>query len=136
MNRRILTGEQIKKLSQNKNVSRCGSKSIRYSKEFKKTAIQQYNEEGLTAVEIFESAGFDLDVVGKRMPNKLMHQWNKVFRMRLAKLLSQEEHLSIETAQKKIRSGNQLRTLKAKVAYLEAENDFLAKLRARKRKSS
>lgn len=136
MNRRILTKEQIKKLSQNKNVSRCGSKSVRYTKEFKKTAIQQYNEEGLAAVAIFESAGFDLEVIGKRMPNKLMHQWNKVFRMRMAKLLSQEERLPMETVRKRIISGREFRTLKAKVAYLTAENDFLAELRARKRKSS
>lgn len=137
MNRRILTGEQIKKLSQNKNVSRCGSKSVRYCKEFKKIAIQQYNEEGLSAVGIFESAGFDLEVIGKRAPNKLMHCWNKVFRMSRANAQpSSVESLPMETAQKRIISGREFRTLKAKVAYLEAENDFLAKLRARKRKSS
>ena len=35
---------------------------------------------------------------------------------------------------KRIGSGREVRNLRAKVAYLQAENDFLAQLRAQKRK--
>lgn len=133
MNRRTFTSEQIKKLSKNKNVARCGSTSVRYRKHFKATALQQYNEEGLTAVGIFESAGFDLDVIGARKPNKLMHQWNKALRVKMGDESTRQDTERIEVTAKRIKSGREIRTLKAKVAYLEAENSFLAQLRARKR---
>lgn len=132
MNRRIITSEQVKKLAKNKNVARCSSKSVRYSKDFKATAIKQYHEEGLSAVEIFESAGFDLDVIGIRAPHRLMHQWNRALRINTKNSF---RHIAEKSGimVKRIRSGRELRKLKVKVAYLEAENDFLAQLRARKR---
>jgi len=134
MDRRTFTSEQIKKLSGNKNVARCGSTSVRYNKNFKVRAVRQYNEEGLTAVGIFESAGFDLNVIGIRKPNKLMHQWNKALRVKMDDESTRQDTKRIEVTAKRIRSGREIRTLKAKVAYLEAENSFLAKLRAGKRK--
>lgn len=133
MNRKIFTSEQIQRLSKNKNVRRCGSKSVRYTKSFRASAIKQYNEEGLAAVEIFESAGFDLDIIGKRRPNKLMHHWNKVARAE-GILPAAEKIVVVRNGEKKIRNGHTMRALKAKVAYLEAENDFLEQLRARIRK--
>ena len=57
---RFLTPDQLRELSKNKNVRRCSSKSISYTKEFKTTAVRLYNEEGMSAVEIFRLAGFDL----------------------------------------------------------------------------
>ena len=108
-----------------------------YRKSFKAAALRQYNEEGLSAVEIFESAGFDLDVIGIRKPNKLMHQWNKAIRTKNGSGFVPQGAEKVEQAEnieKKIRSGSKLRALKAKIAYLEAENDFLAQLRARIRK--
>lgn len=131
MNRKTLTKEQIKKVSRNKNVSRCGPSSIRYAKQFKLKALKQYNEDGLGAVEIFEAAGFDLDVIGARTPNRLMNQWNTALKPSREK---ETPLRRIKIADKRIGRGRELRHLKAKVAYLEAENDFLAQLRARKRK--
>lgn len=133
MNRRVFTTEQIKKLSKNKNVVRCGATSVRYTRSFKASALRQYNEEGLTAVEIFQGAGFDLTVIGKRAPNRLMNQWNGVLRPKKDDELVLHSTEKTEIITKRIRSGRDIRGLKAKVAYLEAENDFLAKLRAGKR---
>lgn len=126
---RILTDEQVKSILKNKNVRRCSNKSIRYKKKFKETAMELYNKEGLAAVEIFKLAGFDLSVIGKRMPNKLMNQWNTAKRPRIASRLPFRVKPSVE-----ITKGDNIRRLKNRVAYLEAENGFLAKLRARKRK--
>lgn len=130
MNRKILTDEQIKKLSKNKNVRRCGAKSVRYKKSFKLTALRKYHEEGLNAVEIFQEAGFDLSVIGIRRPNKLMHQWNRAFGPKDKPIQSGNPGITIE----RIKSRRAMKNLEAKVAYLEAENCFLAKLRAGKRK--
>jgi len=130
MSKRILSGEQLKVLTKNKNVQRCSSKSIRYKKGFKEKALDLYNKEGLAAVEIFESAGFDLDVIGKRTPNKLMNQWNDSLKPKSA-ILRQIVKPKIS---EKVRRENNTRRLKNRIAYLEAENDFLEKLRAGKRK--
>jgi len=131
MNRRTFTKEQIKKISRNKNVSRCGPNSVRYTKQFKLKALKQYNEDGLSAVEIFEVAGFDLGVIGTRAPNRLMNQWNKAQRPNRQ---TETPLHKAKIAAKRMGRGRELKHLKAKVAYLEAENDFLAQLRARKRK--
>ena len=128
MSRRILTQEQVAIISKNKNVRRCSSKSIRYRKEFIAKSLDLYNKEGMAATEIFQLAGFDLEVIGKRVPNKLMHHWNKSLRSHV-KIQRPKLKLSEEAKQE-----NNIRRLKARVAYLEAENDFLAKLRARKRR--
>ena len=128
MIRRTFTNEQIKKLSKNKNVRRCGAKSVRYTRSFKAEALKKYNEDGLSAVEIFKEAGFDLNVIGIRKPNKLMNQWNKAFGPRPVR----QENAGITV--KRIENRRVMKNLEAKVAYLEAENDFLAKLRAGKRK--
>ena len=125
---RALTCEQVKILRQNKNVRRCSSKSVTYKKKFKEEAIKLYNEEGLAAVEIFQQAGFDLDIIGKRTPNRLMHQWKTALRPH-EQIKRFKPNLPDE-----IKAENNINRLRAKVAYLQAENDFLAKLRARKRK--
>jgi len=131
MTKQKFTREQIKRISKNKNFSRCGAYSVRYAKQFKLQALRQYNEQGLSAVEIFEAAGLDLRLIGIRTPNRLINQWN-------AALRPEREHETplhkAKIAHKRIGRGRELRNLKAKVAYLEAENDFLAQLRAGKRK--
>jgi len=131
MSKQKFTKEQIARISRNKNVSRCGPYSIRYAKQFKLQALRQYNEDGLGAVEIFEAAGFDLRLIGIRTPNRLMNQWNTALRPNR----KHETPLhKAKIANKRIGRGRELRNLKAKVAYLEAENDFLAQLRVGKRK--
>ncbi len=130
MNRKIFTGEQIKTLSKNKNVARCSSKSVRYKKAFKLTALKKYHEEGLSSVGIFQEAGFDLNLIGIRKPNKLMNQWNKAFKEE--NKLRQADNSGIVI--KRVKSRRITKDLEAKVAYLEAENRFLVKLRAGKRK--
>jgi len=49
-----------------------------------------------------------------------MNQWNRAFRVK-----KEKEPAPPEVAEKRIRNGGELRDLKAKVEYLEAENRFL-----------
>jgi hypothetical protein len=129
MNRKTFTSDQMKNISKNRNVARCGDRSVRYSRGFKALALRQYNEEGLSAIGIFLEAGFDLGVIGKRTPNRLMNQWNTALRPRIVR----QPEESTDMAAKRARNRRDIKTLEAKVAYLEAENRFLAKLRAGKR---
>ena len=133
MNRKIFTDEQIKELSRNKNVRRCGAKSVRYKRSFKESALRLYHEEGLSAVEIFKNAGFDLNIIGIRKPNKLMHQWSRAPWAKKDQGLSLQEGEKTEVIMKRIGSRREVDHLKAKVEYLETENRFLAQLRAGKR---
>ena len=133
MNRRTFTTEQIKNLSENKNVDRCGLRSVRYTMDFKASALKKYNEEGLSAVEIFEAAGFDLTVIGKRAPNRLMNQWNASLRPKKDRELILQDQNKAKVAIKRIKNIRETRNFKAKLVYLEAENNFLKRLRAVKR---
>lgn len=118
----MFTSVQIRTLSKNKNVSRCGSTTIRYAREFRQSALKLYNKGGLSAVEIFQNAGINLDIIGKRSPNKLMHQWRATLKGDPGK------------AKPVKRPNKDLKMLRAQVAYLKAENHFLAKLRAKKKR--
>ena len=121
MKKKPYTREQIRKLSKNKNISHCGA-TVRYANAFKQAAIKQYNE-GLSAVEIFQNAGIDLEVIGKYAPNHLMSQWRKALQVDLDKEPSPLNH-----------PHNSLERLRLQVAYLKAENHFLAQLRAQKKR--
>lgn len=130
MSKRIFTKEQIEELLKNENVVRVG-KSIVYSKDFKVKAVELY-EQGFRPQEIFRQAGFDLNVIDKRKPKSLMRDWNRIYR------LKGEGGLKTETRgknggrpkTKNITDVEKIRYLEAENAYLKAENDFLAKLRA------
>ncbi len=131
MSRKTFTTAQRTSIAENHNVSRCGPNSIRYTKQFKLKALQQYNEDGLGAAEIFEAAGLDPGIIGTRTPSRLMNQWNTALWPGRERAMPLHQ---TKMANKRMGRGRELRHLKAKVAYLEAENDFLAQLRAGKRK--
>jgi len=122
MDKQTYTPEQIRLLSKNKSIAHCGKSSVRYTAAFKQAALKQYNA-GLSAVEIFQNAGIDLTIIGKRAPNRLMNQWRTALRVNLDK---DENPLN--------RPNNSLEMLRSQVAYLKAENHFLALFRAKKKR--
>jgi transposase-like protein len=121
MERRKLTESQARALSGNRNVARVGHASVMYARTFKQEAMRLYGEGGLSAVEIFRNAGIDLEAIGKRTPNRLMNQWRKALRAGPERLADPLGH-----------PNNNLEMLRTQVAYLKAENHFLAQARARK----
>lgn len=133
MSKRIFTKEQIEGLLKNTNVSRCSERSITYSKKFKMNAVKLYKE-GLTSTEIFAEAGFDTRIIGRKTPKECLRNWNRIYRTKGL------EGLAIETRgrgggrpkTKNLTDIEKIKYLEAKVAYLKAENDFLAKLRAKR----
>ncbi len=137
MSKRNLTKEQVEALLKNDHVIKCSNKAITYNKEFKVLAIKQYNEEGLTSKEIFERAGFDLNVIGKDNPKGLLRDWNKKYRDKGIKGLLTEARGKGggggRPKSKGITDKDKIKFLETKVAYLKAENDFLARLRNRKK---
>jgi hypothetical protein len=137
MSKRKLTDEQISELLKNENVARCSAKSISYSKSFMIAAVHKYNE-GSCATQIFKEAGFDLSVIGKHGPDDRLHCWRKIYKTKGA------DRLRIETRGKHHGGGrprtidltdaDKIKRMSIEIAYLKAENDFLAKLRAAKKR--
>lgn len=111
-------------------------KSITYSTDFKIRAVKLYNEQGLTSTEIFRQEGFDLNLIGKDKPKDCLRRWNKIYRDRGEKGLAIETRGRLGGRPKKPRDKtdkDRIKRLEAEIAYLKAENDFLAKLRAKRR---
>jgi hypothetical protein len=128
MNKKIFTEEEIKQLSQNRNILKCSSKAITYNKKFKVFAVKEY-EKGKTTTQIFEDAGFDLDIIGKDIPQARIRAWKKIYREKGKQGLLNETRGSNGGRLKKTINENDKEILKMKVAYLEAENSFLRKMR-------
>lgn len=134
MSKRRFTAEQIADLQMNNNVARCSDKAITYDKDFKLRAIKQYIDDGLSAKQIFKDAGFDLNIIGQDKPKTCLKDWRRVFKIKGAAGLMLEARgrgggrpRTIE-----LTDAKKIEYLEAKVAYLKAENDFLAKLRAKR----
>lgn len=138
MSKRRFTIDQIVELSKNVNVAKCSEKSITYGKEFKLRAVKQYQEEGYSPGMIFEEAGFDIYLIGKEVPDDSLLRWRRVYTAKGVQGLNME-------ARGKHRKGGRPKTrgltdtdkikrMAIEIAYLKAENDFLAKLRAAKKR--
>lgn len=132
MSKRRFTQDQIKELLQNPNVETCSEKSISYNKDFKVLAIKQ-KQNGLSNMEIFKQAGFNVGLIGRETPERCLHSWKKVFNNKGL------NELSIETRGRSKGGGRprvnwqnekeKIKYLETQIAYLKVENDFLAKLR-------
>ena len=84
---------------------------------------------------IFEEAGFDLNVLGKDKPKDCLRRWKRIYNQKGKKGLEEEKRGSFGGRPKvKFKSQEEeIKYLKTKIAYIKAENDFLAKLRGLKR---
>jgi transposase-like protein len=138
MSKRRFTIAQIAELSQNKSVSKCSAKSITYSNDFKLLAIKKYYEKGHSARMIFEEAGLDRRLIGLDVPDACLKRWRKIYKTK------GEDRLKVETRGKHSNGGrlktkgvtgtNKIKRMEIEIAYLKAENDFLVKLRAAKKR--
>lgn len=134
MSKRRFTAEQIANLLKTGNVARCSDKAITYSKDFKIKAVRQYQDEGISAKQIFKEAGFDLGVIGKDKPKACLQDWRRIFKIKGINGLETETRGrgGGRPKVKELTDAKKIEYLEAKVAYLKAENDFLAKLRAKR----
>ena len=136
MSKKRFTKEQREELLKNNNIAACSEKSITYSKDFKQRAVKQYNEEGLSSCEIFEKAGFDIELIGRTKPKECLVAWNKIYRTKGIKALSTETRGKGGGRPKKVKDKSdkdKIKRLELEIEYLKAENDFLAKLRAKRK---
>ncbi len=138
MSKRRFTEAQVIELSKNMNISKCSDKSITYSKEFKVLAVKKYHEEGCSPVMIFREAGFDRQLIGKNVPDDCLQRWRKIYKNKGLNALNTETR-GISSPGRPLKSkwtsdSEKIKYLEIEIAYLKAENDFLVKLRAAKKR--
>ena len=130
----IYSAEQLKDLRANPNVKRCSERSITYASAFKQKAVKQYYEQGLSPRQIFIQAGFDLATLGQYKPKDCLKLWRKIYKVKGLAVLGSEidqRGKNRKGKQKPKYDESNPEYLKAKIAYLEAENDFLRKLKTK-----
>lgn len=135
MSKRRFSEKEINGLLANPNISKCSNKAITYNKAFKIEAVRQYNEEGKISTEIFQEAGFDLKIVGKDTPKRCLKCWRKIYKVKGPSGLSQETRGRSGGRPKStgLSDAERIEYMEAEIAYLKAENSFLAQLRAKRR---
>jgi transposase-like protein len=139
MSKRLFTPEQIEDLLRNSNVIKCSPKSISYSQGFKIRAVKQHKE-GMTPGQIFTVAGFDKNFASSRTANDCLWSWRRKFKLRgeFGLLVDGRGRPSGDKGRgqmaKELSDSDKIKRLEVEVAYLKAENDFLAKLRTAKKR--
>lgn len=135
MNENKFSEEQIKELLCNCNVKKCSKKAITYNKDFKIRAARQYIEEGKTANQIFRDAGFNIKTIRRHTPYGCLTRWKRIFKIKGEEGLKNDgrnKNSNGKSKTKGMTEAKRIEWLETEVAYLKAENSFLAKLRARK----
>lgn len=137
MSKRILGEEKINEMLANPQVEKCTSKSIAYTSTFKLEAVRQY-EAGLSAKEIFANAGINLLILDPDHPRECLKRWRKIVKRKGLGALGEENRGKNggRPRTKNLTDKQRIEYLEAKVAYLKAENSFLAKLRAKRAESN
>lgn len=132
--RTIFSGEELAALKRNPCVFNCTERSVNYTFEFKKRALELYAE-GVSAKEIWRRAGFDVSKWKKHYFRLTIRDWRRVVKRGGLEGLTRHGGIQFDRGPNKEES-DRLKRLELQVRYLKAENDFLAKLRAKRAESN
>lgn len=131
--RTIYTNQQIRKLRKNPCVFDCDRHFIYYTYEFKIRALDLYNQ-GIKPNEIWKRSGFDIGIWKKKYCNSTVKDWRKLVRKGGLQRLHARGGVQSDRGSKEEKA--KIKRLELQIKYLEAENDFLAKLRAKRAESN
>ncbi len=126
--------EDIEKLKKNPCVFGCTDKFVNYTYEFKKRALELHAE-GVTAKVIWLRSGFDVGKWRKSYFTDTLKDWKKIVRKNGLEGLQKHGGIQSDRGPNKT-DKDKIRRLQLQVKYLEAENGFLAKLRAKRAESN
>lgn len=135
--RKEFTKEEVEKLRANEGVLKCTSKSVTFTQEFKAMSMERYDE-GWTPIQIFQEAGLDINLIGRKVPKWCIGRWKRQLKTKGGLKDNRGKHAGGGGGRKKKESipkdeKERMKYMEAKIAYLEAENAFLAELRAKER---
>lgn len=131
--RTIFSSDEITELLRNPCVFKCSSRSIHYTYEFKRRALALYDQ-GISPNEIWRRAGFTVSKWKKGYCNYTIKDWRRLVKKGGFERLTVAGGMPSDNGSKT--EKDRIRRLELQIAYLSAENDFLAKLRAKRAESN
>lgn len=131
--RTIFTSEQIAQLRKNPCVWHVTERSIHYTYDFKKRALDLYTK-GIKPDDIWRQAGFDVSIWKKNYCRYTLKDWRRLVKKGGLESLTKPSGVQSDGGHRRARSpeNDRVRRLELQVQYLEAENSFLARLRAKR----
>lgn len=126
------TLKQIEELQRNPNVKKVSEKSITYQDSFKEHFISEVNK-GKPPRVIFEEAGFDTTILGKRY-NKASDRWKQQVN-RLEGLKDTRKGSSGRPRTRHLSQEEIIERQRAEIEYLKQERDFLLELKRLERQA-
>jgi transposase-like protein len=129
--------EQIARLQKHPCVWGVSERRISYTYEFKKRALDLYAQGGMPD-DIWRQAGFDISIWKKHYCTYTLKDWRRMVKREGLESLTKPSGVQADGGYQRARSpkADRVRRLELQVRYLEAENDFLAKLRANRAESN
>ena len=128
MSKKLFTDEEVNILSKNKYVKNVTNKGITYTDEFKKLFIIE-NESGKFPRQIFEDAGFDIDILGMKRIKSSGSRWRAAYKYGGANgLQDNRKYNTGRPTTKNLSLEEKYARLEAQIKLLKAENELLKKL--------
>lgn len=135
--RTTYSDEQITLLKNHPCVWHVSRKTISYTYEFKKHALDMYAQ-GMKPDDIWRQAGFDIHIWKKDYCRYTLKDWRKLVEKGGLESLTRPSGVQADGGYQKAAAPEEdrVRRLELQVRYLEAENAFLARLRAKRAESN
>jgi transposase len=135
--RTIYSDEQIVRLTQHPCVWHVSRRTMSYTYEFKKRALELHTQ-GIKPDDIWKQSGFDISIWKKDYCRYTIKDWKKLVSKGGLESLIRPSGIQADGGYKKAKSPEEdrVRRLELQVQYLEAENAFLARLRAKRAESN
>jgi len=124
-----ISDEDRKVLEANPLIKSVGENHVQFSHRFKTQALKLHSE-GLRPSDVFRKLGVDPDIFRVDYPKKTISRWRKIVEAHGEKALMSERRGSGATGRPKKEKPKSEKALLARIATLEAQVDFLKKLRA------
>ncbi len=116
-------------LESNPLVESVGPNQVQFTPKFKLKALKLHDE-GLRPSDIFLKLGVDPNLFLKEYPKKCLSRWRRIVELHGTKGLEQERRGKGSTGRPKKAELKTEKALLERIAILEAQVDFLKKLRA------
>lgn len=134
MSKILFSEEMISKLKNNNFVKSVSEKGITYTDEFKVYFIAEYSK-GKLPSQIFQDAGFDIDILGRERVKSASKRWRKAYNeMGELGLMDARKHASGRPLSRKLSQEELLAKKDAEIAYLKSEVELLKKIELQERR--
>jgi transposase len=129
MSKKLFTEKEILLLSKNPYVKSISSKGITYSDEFKQHFVSEFHK-GKFSRQIFEEAGFDVEIIGRQRIKSASERWRAAYQAEgVLGLKDTRKDSSGRPRLKELTLEEKYFRLQAKMNLLQAENELLKKIR-------